>query len=800
MPNAADICHEPSNSDVAAVRYRCLDAIVKAVFPGDATETAFDLWQLGQRMGYNMPDITHQGGSQVNLAEIIKPKPEEQAASSIPAPEPQPANSSHPLSTVPAARDQTLPRCSSAEDNVRLVKDTAGGEHYIGPSGSLQFLAQLRRLLSSQNGNVGHGSEALSTRFTQDDTAQALEADSAHTDAEEQTSTLPSRQTDHAVADGQSPGSINSSIAQDFTKPSAEDVQAGQRELPSPETMDLLLRSYWKHAHQDYPLFHRGTFEEEYEVFLKQSNHMRPPASTTDAPSCDWGWVACLRMMLVFGSLSDPHVSGIDHATLRRQSVASTRRLLPQLVSRCTLSNVRALILVSLFLHNNNERNASWVLLGAAVRAAIALGLHRTSALSSFRPIEREVRKRVFCTLYGFEQFLASSLGRPSGLNDVDIEVSPPKGGLLGESNADGDQLMDISSSLHQILARARVLSEKQNNHGTSVADVLDSLEAWHCRVSANRSRYIPPIKLGIPTLDSLGRDAMHVDALRTPLGWQDPAHLRETLLLHAEFRYIGLLVTRPALLKEVAASRSQNRTSTLSAESSRSQSTICLWNACQLAQIILLLESFDLLNGVSSLDVFYAYSAAMVLILGLLRRPGLLTRSNEPDGQEDEIQTSLHDLVSRLKGAVTKVEKSGTMRRFALVMTTFEECVSPRQPPWEPSGSITAGAGALNREMQVDSSHYLHDPLFIAGAAPTTVASQSHIPPGGGIPFAGIAGLATVSGWPNAMRDPFGGMSDGDFWMGPGVSMNTNGSPLEPVEWLDVESLLAAHIVPSWE
>lgn len=726
-----------------------------------------------------MPDIAHQGVSQVDLTEIIKPKPAERAASSIPAPEPppepQPAGPSDTLSTASTAQDHALPRCSSAEDNVRLVRDTTGGEHYIGPSGSLQFLAQLRRLLLSQNANGGYGGDGLSTRFTQDDTAQALEADSTQAGVED--TSIPSGRTPyHAVADGQSPGSVNSSIAQDFTKPSAEDLQAGRRELPPPETMDVLLRSYWKHVHQDYPLFHRGTFEEEYEVFFKQSNHLRPQASASDTASCDWGWVACLRMMLVFGSLSEPHIPGIDHLTLRRQSVASTRRLLPQLVSRCTLSNVRALILVSLFLHNNNERNASWVLLGAAVRAAIALGLHRTSAVSSFRPIEREVRKRVFCTLYGFEQFLASSLGRPSGLNDVDIEVSPPQGGLLGESNTNGDQLMELSSSLHQILARARVVSEKQDNHDTSVDDVLHSLEAWDRRVSANRSRYIPPIRLGIPLLDSLGRDTMDIDQLRTPLGWQDPAHLRETLLLHAEFRYVGLLVTRSSLLKDVAASRSQGRTSSPVVESSSSQSTVCLWNACQLAQIILLLESFGLLNGVSSLDVFYAYSAAMVLILRLLRRPSNLAESDEADGREDEIQRSLRDLVSRLEGAVTKVEKSGTMRRFALVMTTFQECVSTRQQHEEPPGTIAVRTGALNQGMQGESSHYFPDPLSM--------------------PFAGMGGLATFSGWPGGMGDAFGGMSDSDLWMGPGVGMNSNGSP---VEWREVESLLA-HMVPSWE
>lgn len=731
-------------------------------------------------MGYSMPDISHQGAPPVSTDELVKPKGSEQAARSVPAGEPGASLSD--TQSVSAARE-------SDDDNVRLVRDTTGGEHYIGPSGGLRFLAQLRHLLSSHNAGDGYGNDGAATKFTQDDTAQALQADSSQADGEE-TDALPHPNADQSATDELSPGSVNGSIAHNFAKPSAEDMQAGRRELPPPATMDLLLQSYWKHVHQDYPLFHRGTFEEEYEAFVSRSSHPRAAASTSGAASCDWGWVACLRMMLVFGSMSETRIPRIDRVALRRQCVAAARRFLPLLVSRCTLSNVRALILLSLFLHNNNERNTSWVLVGAAVRAAIALGLHRTGALLSFRPVEREERKRVFCTLYGLEQFLASSLGRPSGLNDVDIEVNPPKGVLLGGGNTDGDQLMDLSSSLHQLQSKARVASETQSNHATSVDDVLSSLQDWARRVSCNRSRYIPPIRLGIRLLDALGPDAMDVDQLRAPLGWQDPSHLRETLLLHAEYRYVGLLVTRSALLKDVAASRAQNRLSGASAavESSNSRSTICLWHASQLAQIVLLLESFGLLDGVSSLDVFYAYSAAMVLILRLLRRPA--SSSAGSDAQEDEVQKSLEDMVSRLKGAVAKIEKSGTMRRFALVMTTFEECVSKQQQ----HGESTAN-GEVGLQMQGAGVRYFNDNLPAIGAPAMTATMQDRLPQGAGMPLAGIGGL-NFSGWSCEMADAYGPVPDSDLWMGPGVGMNSDGSP---VEWRDVESLLA-QIVPPWQ
>ncbi|KAH8658032.1 fungal-specific transcription factor domain-containing protein [Xylariales sp. PMI_506] len=838
------------NLDDLSDRYRCLDALVKAVFPNETTDSAQDLWHLGQRMGFAMPDISCQSASPVNPEEILKPRSasvagitaSSSAESDAPPAPPSELNGAS-SSSINHKEHPELTRSSSVEDNVRLVRDTTGGEHYIGPSGSLQFLAQLRRLLISHNSNLGaYSNDRATTKFTEDDTAQALEADSStqvatapddsHVEQQRQQRHhhphQPDRITvDHAIADGHSPGSVNSSIAQDFIKPSAEDVQGQRRELPPPEIMELLLQSYWKHVHQDYPLFHRGTFEEEYEAFISQSKQWRPQASSTDSIPCDWGWIGCLRMMLVFGSVSEPRIPMVNHTTLRRQCVVATRRLLPQLVSRCTLSNVRALVLLSLFLHNNNERNASWVLMGAAVRCSIALGLHRGSALSSFRPIEREVRKRVFCTLYGFEQFLASSLGRPSGLNDVDIELNPPKAGLLDGSNAHGDQLLELSSSLHRILAKARVVSDRQgsgsspkNRSFLSAEDVLQSLDAWNQSVSANRSRYIPAIKLGMRIFEAFDQDAMDLSQLSGPLGWQDPSHLRETLLLHAEYRYIGLLVTRASLLKDVAASSSSFQDGKESMESDNTSSIVCLWHACQLTQIILLLDSFGRLNGVSSLDVFYAYSAAMVLILRLLRRPPLgktLTSNDttanaaaEREDAEEELRKGLHTMIVRLKEVVSKVEKSGTMRRFARVMTTFEECILQRTPN-DDEAATSAARGHQEQDgtnLQQggnvsgasNAGHYFASPIPTVGAAAATVPSfryHQQAASSTGMPLVGMAGLTTFSGWSTQGMggDTFNGLPDSGLWMGPDVIMDNHSSP---VEWRDVESLLA-NVVPSW-
>ncbi|CAL5872177.1 uncharacterized protein PFLUO_LOCUS6435 [Penicillium psychrofluorescens] len=738
---------------------------------------------------------------------------------------------------------ETNPR---VDEPVGLIRDTAGREHFIGPSGSLQFLGQLRRLILISRSEQVIGSPAstqLTATFMEEDAAQALEADGNQNEHAEPSSGVTGSSTnEEQQIEERSPALI-----QDFASIPVDDIEETRRQLPPRHIVDSLVRLYFKDVHPDFPLFHRGTFAEEYETYMSTERYyqqptkasMHVPSSTVPEP----GWLGCLHMMIAFGSLSSPSdfPPNLDLTSLSQHCVRLTRQLLPHLISRCTLSNIRALLLLSLFLHNHNERNAAWNLVGTAMRLSFAVGLHRASDNGlHFRPMEREVRKRVFCTLYSFEQFLASSLGRPSGFYDFeDVEIVPPREGVLDGGYDEDDETMKLSLELQIILAKARVsiavktlpvASDKRSIDGLARQEqssraTLEALNQWRNALASRHVLNIPFIGEAEDLLCQGVQEAprMPLQELKAMMGWQSRHRLRAALVLHLQYRYIAILVTRSALLLYVASSqrngeelpaalsRNNGGTDQYSGPVEERLSDICVKHAVQLCRLILLADSFDLVNGISAMDIFYAYCGVMVLILRSLRIS--ISTSHYHDQHEARLQTELRQLIAQTREVLMRVNKCSTMKRFARVVATFED--GSRQDNTKPAVSVPnqsangrlATAGR-NAQVAPGFRTRLSDPIHSAsdgrrasnlaaasGAGRTSldafslVASQQDpisVQNGQSTGVAPRLGIQDAPGQPNFLTS-FDGEPDTSGWMDSLLSLDWAGV----VDWGDVESLL---------
>ncbi|KAF4448579.1 hypothetical protein F53441_8056 [Fusarium austroafricanum] len=651
---------------IAVERYRCLEAIVKGAFPNETLDHVSDLAQLGQKMGYKMPDITDPNRKLMRVEDLVQANSSKERT---PSTGPEIIIADVPRDTSPSSI-----RSHSEEPQASLVKDNSGHEHYIGPSGTLNFWNQLRNLVDSNNGPFPAPGREGVAKFTQDNTSRLLEA--GDQDEEDQ-----QPRTELAPQDGPSPGTITSAIARDFTRLPTADMDEILAQFPSNEVLEQLIQSYFKNVHDDFPLFHRATFEDEYELFIVQARgNPRIPSRPLRLP--DWGWIGCLHMIVVFGSIADRTISNVDHSALRRRSVTVARALLPQFISKCSLTNVRVLLLLSLFLHNNNERNAAWNITGTATRISFALGLHRSDMSSSFRPLEREVRKWVFCTLYSFEQFLASSLGRPSGLQELDVEVVPPREGFVEGGIGTDARLVSWSVKLQAILARTRLLHVGINRTaGPTLDEIMNALNGWKRDIGKAPGLDVSWIKMEGPALASIDNEgAVDMEELKVSLAWKTRAQLRAVLLLHIHFHYIAIVATRPLLLRDVAEARKAD------AEAPKTpvptHAALCVKHACQLSYLMILLDHFDVINGLSGLDIFYAYCSGMILILRLLRlRPG--ERAEEVGPDEVALQSKIRRLVATLRNTINHTDKCGSMKRLAQVVDTFSECANnPTDPP----------------------------------------------------------------------------------------------------------------------
>jgi hypothetical protein len=247
-------------------------------------------------------------------------------------------------------------------------------------------------------------------------------------------------------------------------------------------------------------------------------------------------------------------------------------------------------------------------------------------------------------------------------MGDPDMEVTAPKEGFL----YNGDTIAELSAAsidLQKILFKTRWASVSQTN-------ILEYLRAWKQRL---------PDFLNIPRCLSMSDVSTRSSStsqqpdlsLRTIMSHQPPPRVRSVLLLHIQYHYIAALSTRAALLHAVASSHNPpvpvspgfKETSTETAEA-------CVYHAAQIAALITLLHDFSLLQGESALDIFYGYSAGMLLILRLLQQPTEAARSRLE--RERQIKIFVRRTTDKLRNDIRSTSKSSTMARFASVLESF--------------------------------------------------------------------------------------------------------------------------------
>ena len=190
-------------------------------------------------------------------------------------------------------------------------------------------------------------------------------------------------------------------------------------ELPERRLADILVDAYFGQVHALYPFLHEGTFRTEYELLWE-----RPSVSrfNTRLP-----WFGVLNM--VFAHACQFGDAFVDDDT---RSVASTyvRRsrclILCHVFKLSSIETVQSLLLMCYYLQGTVELNECWNLLGIMTRTAISLGLHLTPTVDSLKPIEKEVRKRVWWGCFVIDQSLSMKFGRPPTLRAQDNNVELP--------------------------------------------------------------------------------------------------------------------------------------------------------------------------------------------------------------------------------------------------------------------------------------------------------------------------------------------------------------------------------------
>jgi hypothetical protein len=455
---------------------------------------------------------------------------------------------------------------SPVTDDERLLQDTMQGKvQYVGPGSSYFFMMKLRALFGRSGPNKG--SELCLTLG---------EGDVKPTENHKAVQRIPG-------IDVIAP-SPNSSLSVSDNNQAREEVDSefvGGRGLT-----DALVDSYFEHIHADYPVLHESSFREAYERWLVSPSTL------------DRAWLLSFLSVLILArrvasviALPEHEEKWINQANAALQGVLTTS----------SVPAVQGLMLFALHLQNTNNRDACWITTGCAIRIAFAIGLHRDGIGNLQTPLAREVRKRLWWTLCSFEQMQVSSHDRPSAIENAAFTVGCPKESILDLGGKYPTEYMLYSNQLVALLGQAcRALGSTRT---TSAVDayagplspataLLRDLERWSTNL---------PSHLSVKSVDVL-----------------PPTYQRPLLLLHLQYHYTVCLVSRSALLSRVAALTRKPAFGALP-KPTISAATACTTSGRTSSSLVEKLAAISKTNGEVWWDVYYNYSATLILVLNII-------------------------------------------------------------------------------------------------------------------------------------------------------------------------------------
>ncbi|SNX83882.1 uncharacterized protein MEPE_02590 [Melanopsichium pennsylvanicum] len=199
--------------------------------------------------------------------------------------------------------------------------------------------------------------------------------------------------------------------------------------LPSKADTDRLLDIYFRDINHTRLPIHEGTFRQSYDELMEfrwgNAKEERGDDGARHVP-----FLAFLFAILATAMRSLPEALGNEaeakkgavrlyHACRRAINIASTIR-----VDHIDL--VLAHLFAARFLICQRQSAESWSLLGNAIRAAQAIGLHRDGSKLGLDAITTERRRRLWAIIFYMDKTTSILLGRPQAIQDFHCDTLPP--------------------------------------------------------------------------------------------------------------------------------------------------------------------------------------------------------------------------------------------------------------------------------------------------------------------------------------------------------------------------------------
>ncbi|KAL7947769.1 fungal-specific transcription factor domain-containing protein [Trichoderma barbatum] len=227
-----------------------------------------------------------------------------------------------------------------------------------------------------------------------------------------------------------------------------------------------LVDAYFKRVHVLTPLLNEASFRKHY----------------NEGRRCDAPWLSLVNMVFATSSIMSTPSSNLNHIKYYNQAIEHIH------LSAFGSSNIETIHALALlggyYLHYINRPNMANAIIGAILRMATALGLHREPPPEEESQSDAsvlETRRRTWWTLFCLDTWGTTTLGRPSfGRWGPAINIQPPK--LVTEKEEhdsaqfagimpllDNIKFCKIATKIQDMLAVTPLLNTEDRNH-------LDSL------------------------------------------------------------------------------------------------------------------------------------------------------------------------------------------------------------------------------------------------------------------------------------------------------------------------------------
>lgn len=545
-------------------------------------------------------------------------------------------------SPLPLESEESIDQGSRGQqEEIPVLRDQQGQTQYIGPASSYVLQIRIRSLFAGgQPQNQGQfflfGSNPTEKAWVGEVTDLGREMSLGKSPTTNASASSPTAVEKTAMVTASPTSTMN-------------DVIDG----PVPDT---LIAAFFDRIHADFPVLHEASFREEYERFC-----LNPALLTTEA---DPTWICSLLCVLILAR----RTTSIDSSSLKQGQDAEDRwwrkvqALLPSVIFTSSVSAVQALLLAALHLNNTNHKDSSWTLTGTAVRIAIAIGLHREAKAPLHTPLVRELRKRVWWTLYQFELMQAASLDRPSAIDDAACSTGTPRQAMLDMGLSDS---MSYSNRLLVLLSQACRVVRTINN----TSEVGEEVSSGPLSPAASLIRDLRRWKESLPR--HLCLEAVN---------GQQPSSQRAILLLHIQYHHVLCVLSRNAMLGLAsrlfsAETQAGALATPLSNSGATTLSDVCAEAAQESIRILLKLDSIGGFDHVTWWDFYFLYAAALVLVLNIVCEAK--QQSLDPSYRSRWINNS-RSLLAQCAAFSNKMQENplvpGTTRRYAIVIEDLNE------------------------------------------------------------------------------------------------------------------------------